>query len=73
MPTAAEKASQNQDKFRAAQQMVEASRQNLKTAELNIARIRELNEQVYVRDAIWKLLSLTMCVPKLNSNVRKLL
>lgn len=45
LPTAAEKASQNQDKFRAAQQTVEASRQNLKTTELNIARIRELNEQ----------------------------
>lgn len=45
IPTAQEKARQNVDKLRAAEQAVAANRQSLKTAELNIARIRELNEQ----------------------------
>lgn len=45
VPGAAEKARQNTDKLRAAEQSVEAARQTLKTNEMNRARIRELNAQ----------------------------
>lgn len=45
IPSAGEKARQNTDKIKAAEQSVEAAQQTLKTAEMNRARIRELNAQ----------------------------
>lgn len=45
VPSADEKARQNVDKLRGAEQSVEAARQSLKTTELNKARIAELHSQ----------------------------
>ncbi len=45
LPTAAEKALQNEDKLRAARQSIEAAGQTLKTNELNKARVQELHSQ----------------------------
>lgn len=45
LPTAQERVRQTNDRLRAAQQSVEAARQQLKTAELNNQRLRELSEQ----------------------------
>jgi len=45
IPSANEKALQNEDKLRGAQQSVEAAKQSLKTNELNIARIKDLFAQ----------------------------
>lgn len=45
LPSAQEKAQQNDDKFIAAQQSVAAAKQSLTTAELNQARLRELHEK----------------------------
>lgn len=45
LPTAAEKAKQNEDKLRAARQSIEVTTQALKTNELNKNRIQELHSQ----------------------------
>lgn len=45
LPSASEKALQNKDKLRAAQQTIEAAQQNLKTNEFNKTRIRDLFDQ----------------------------
>jgi membrane fusion protein, adhesin transport system len=45
LPTAAEKAKQNEDKLRAARQSIELTTQALKTNELNKTRIQELHSQ----------------------------
>lgn len=45
IPSAGEKARQNTDKIKAAQESVEAARQSVKTNEMNRVRIHELNAQ----------------------------